>query len=234
MKVKVFCDFDGTITLKDSGDLFFQTFSRFEPFHTDLLEGRINVRQYYDSVVSELPFPINENQLQTFIDSLEIDPYIVKFFQFCKENEIAVTIVSDGFGFYISKILEKYSIVVPVISNKILILETGYKAVFPYSTEGCKCFSASCKRNAILSNISSDDLVVYIGDGRSDYCPVQFADVVFAKGMLDVYCAQNHISYFPFKSFFDIQRLLALYLKKNVKKTKHSNYIQRMAIFLQE
>lgn len=232
--MKIFCDFDGTVTLKDSGDLFFQTFSNFEPHHSLLLEGKTTVREYYHSVVQLLPHPISQVKLDSFVDSLEIDPYFIRFTNYCHTNNIPLTIISDGFQIYIEKILQKHKIQLPVISNQVKSTGSQYEPVFPFAVEGCDCFCASCKRNAMLSHQQVDDIVVYIGDGRSDFCPVNFADIVFAKGSLDIYCAQNHLSYYPFKSFFDIQTLLEQHRKKNHKKSKFSKITQRMAIYLQE
>lgn len=232
--MKIFCDFDGTVTLKDSGDLFFQTFSQFEPYHTLLLYGKTTVREYYHTVVEKLPHPISDVELDKFVDSLEIDPYFERFTTYCHEQNIPLTIISDGFQIYIEKILKKHQIQLPVLSNHIRSTGTKYEPIFPNAVEGCECFSASCKRNAMLSHQLIDDIVVYIGDGRSDYCPVQFADIVFAKGNLDTYCARNHISYYPFKSFFEVQSLLEQHRKKNLKKSKYSKISQRMAIYLQE
>ena len=38
-------------------------------------------------------------------------------------------------------------------------------------------------------------MIVYVGDGYSDRCPVQYADIVFAKGDLQTYCQEQNISY---------------------------------------
>ncbi|MBL8004211.1 MAG: MtnX-like HAD-IB family phosphatase [Candidatus Kapabacteria bacterium] len=232
--MRIFCDFDGTVTLKDSGDLFFQTFSQFEPHHSMLLDGKTTVREYYRSVVEHLPHPLEHTEIDKFVDTLEIDPYFVRFTNYCTTKQIPLTIISDGFQIYIDKILQKYQIQLPVLSNQLKSIGSKYEPVFPFAVEGCDCFCASCKRNAMLSNHLLDDIVVYIGDGRSDFCPVHYADIVFAKGSLDTYCAQNHISYYPFKSFFDVQILLEHHSKKNLKKSKYSKITQRMAIYLQE
>ena len=42
LEVHVFCDFDGTITKKDSGDEFFKQFSVFEPYQKYRIKNLMN------------------------------------------------------------------------------------------------------------------------------------------------------------------------------------------------
>jgi 2-hydroxy-3-keto-5-methylthiopentenyl-1-phosphate phosphatase len=45
---------------------------------------------------------------------------------------------------------------------------------------------------------------VYIGDGYSDTCPAQQADIVFAKSSLLKFCRKHGISAIAFENFSDI------------------------------
>jgi 2-hydroxy-3-keto-5-methylthiopentenyl-1-phosphate phosphatase len=51
-------------------------------------------------------------------------------------------------------------------------------------------------------------MIIYIGDGLSDTCPVHIADMVFAKGSLASYCNQHGIIHHNWNSFFDIISVL--------------------------
>jgi 2-hydroxy-3-keto-5-methylthiopentenyl-1-phosphate phosphatase len=103
---------------------------------------------------------------------------------------------------------------------------------FPYGDEECK-MCGNCKRNHILTNSSDEDYTVYIGDGYSDKCPIQFCDFVFAKDSLLKYCEVNRITYFPFKDFNDIIRKLdELKSKKRLKKRCQAD-LKRKEIFRQ-
>ena len=59
-----------------------------------------------------------------------------------------------------------------------------------------------CKCNKI-----SDGKICYIGDGTSDLCVAQKADILFATKKLQKYCEENAIKYFPFQSFCNIMEV---------------------------
>ena len=52
--------------------------------------------------------------------------------------------------------------------------------------------------------------MVYVGDGRSDFCVSSRADILFAKGALADHCAAQGRSYFPFDTFHDVRRRLTM------------------------
>lgn len=207
--IHVFCDFDGTITRKDSGDEFFRTFSRFEPAHSDLMNGKYSVKEYYEKVSSELT--LTEDNLQAFINTCETDAYFGQFLAFVQEKNWKFSIVSDGFDMYIDRILKQlHAQDIPAYRN---LMEwqadsETWKPVFPNADERCKCFCASCKTKIVLGKSHPDDLIIYIGDGLSDTCPVHYADMIFAKGSLSSYCNQHGIVHHNWNSFFDIMQVL--------------------------
>ena len=61
---------------------------------------------------------------------------------------------------------------------------------------------------ALQSSDGSVPLIIFLGDGVSDLAAAQQADVLFARRglQLEQYCIDNSIPYFPFDTFFDIQR----------------------------
>jgi 2-hydroxy-3-keto-5-methylthiopentenyl-1-phosphate phosphatase len=100
---------------------------------------------------------------------------------------------------------------------------------FPYEDAECtRC--ACCKRNIMLTKSSDDDVIVYIGEGYSDRCPAQYADIVFAKDELQKFCQEKNISYFLYDSFDDILvRMSELLVKKRVKKRREAEMKRREA-----
>jgi 2-hydroxy-3-keto-5-methylthiopentenyl-1-phosphate phosphatase len=205
-KVKIFCDFDGTITLKDLGDEIFKVFGLFEPYHTQLVNGEINIKQYWNLMVPTLG-KTPESSIEKLAMNTDIDPYFEKFLNLCKDNNYDAYIVSDGFSSYIHPILKKLNADnLPVFCNYINFSNTP-TPYFSGASESCTCLCASCKRNVVLNHSKDEDILVFIGDGYSDFCAAEHCDIIFAKKNLAAYCTKNRIPFYNFKTFFDIIKI---------------------------
>lgn len=233
---KIFVDFDGTISKEDVGEKLFIEFGHpdfakklIDDWNNDLIEPKYGWRALCESVSY-----IDENNLNNFLLNIEIDSTFKDFIEYCNKNNFEVKIVSDGFDLYINKILEKENINdIEVSSNKLEIIGNKFYPSFPNTASDCTC-SANCKRNFVLNNSSDDDFAIYIGDGVSDRCPVQFCDFIFAKDTLLKYCEINRITYFPFSDFNDIiKKLDELKNKKRLKK-RHQAQLKRKEVYMQE
>ncbi len=231
-QIYVFCDFDGTITLKDVGDELFIKYGSFEPYHSQLLNKEIDIRKYWLLLCNSLPENFSNDIINDYASSIEIDAYFIQFVQFCKVHHINIKIVSDGFSNYIQPILEREGLDFIEFSSNYLEFSKGVKPIFPGASESCSCFSASCKRNSVLKNISDDDFVVYIGDGYSDFCPAEYSDIIFAKKNLARYCNDMKIPHYNYSSFFDIIRIFKdIILKKNKLKHRRQAQLKRMEAY---
>jgi 2-hydroxy-3-keto-5-methylthiopentenyl-1-phosphate phosphatase len=86
----------------------------------------------------------------------------------------------------------------------------------------------------MLTQAGDDDIIAYVGEGYSDQCPVQYADIVFAKDALQTFCQRMNISYYVYSSFGDvIERLNVLLAKKRLHKRLTAD-VKRRDIFMQE
>ena len=95
---------------------------------------------------------------------------------------------------------------------------------FPNSDSDCtKC--GTSKRNILMNNTADDEISVFIGDGFSDACVVNYADIVFAKKSLASYCWKNNITYHEYQTFGDIIKKLEKFL--TLKKLKHRDSAKR-------
>jgi 2,3-diketo-5-methylthio-1-phosphopentane phosphatase len=209
--IKVFIDFDGTITRQDVGDTMFETFGgkKCLKFIQDYREGKLSALDCFRKECLSCG-EVNKKELDGFIDSQEIDRSFKIFLNFCNDQELSYHIVSDGMDYYIQRILERNCLSdVPYFTNHLDLepldgtTRVLFKPSFPFTDEVCdRC--AFCKRNHILTLCNDDDIIVYIGEGYSDHCPVRYADIVFAKDDLQKYCHQENISYFEYRTFADI------------------------------
>lgn len=232
-KITVFSDFDGTISKKDIGDEIFKAFGDFEPHNSKLLKGEISIYQYWNIVCKSLKPGLTEQEIIDFALRIETDSYFKMFAEYCRENDIPISVVSDGFLTYIRPVIDSMQLEWLTVYCNFLEFssESCPKPIFPRASESCKCLCASCKRNTILMNTPSDSIIAYIGDGYSDFCGVEHSDIVFAKDALAAHCNKNRIPHFTYSSFFDVYRILSNMKKSNNFRVRHQAMLKRKEAF---
>jgi len=232
--LKIFIDFDGTITTTDVGEEFFLKFGN--PEKADkIIKHWLNHEITSTEMWKELCDTIknfNMEKYEKFLSTIELDEAFHQFVEFCNKHDLDYMIVSDGFDFYIDKILERENLEhIKRITNKLTLNENG-KLIpsFPHTDEECsRC--ANCKRNQVIINSSDEDFTLYIGDGWSDTCPVQHCDYILAKNSLLKFCEKNRISYFPYNNFHNVMRRLNELVNKRRLKKRHQALLKRKEVY---
>lgn len=234
---KIFLDFDGTITKNDVGEEIFTKIldeNIVKKIVKDLLTDKISSRECWESLCGSALIK-DKNEFDNFILSQEIEPTLHHFVEYCENNRFQLFVLSDGFDYYLEKILKRENLShLNVFSNKLILNDDG-KLIpsFPYYNADCRS-SANCKRNHIIENSDEDEFTIFIGDGNSDIDAIQYVDFIFAKDDLLKYCEVQRITYFPFKNFDDvILRMNELLSKKRLKK-RHQAEIKRREAFMIE
>ena len=208
MEYLIVCDFDGTITLKDTVDEMVRRFAKgdWESLNKLWSEGESDGSYLSQKILDMMQ--VDEDTLREYIKGIKIDPYFKEFITFVKENAIEFYILSDGFDFNIDAIMEENQIVgVMSFTNILSVEENKLTGIFPNKNESClKC--GNCKSNLIKDINLDEKLVIYIGDGHSDKCACSLADIIFAKGDLEKYLVDNERDYLAYESFSDILKVL--------------------------
>lgn len=202
----VVCDFDGTITKIDTIGEFLETFA--DPdWHISegqWRRGEIGSMECMSLQFSEIK-NITYSQIMDFINSREVDDYFLEFYNLAKQNGIKVVIVSDGFDFFIKPILAKVGITdMEIHTNHMEFKDGKFLMEFPNVHENCKKHSGTCKCAIVNEFKKQYDTVFYVGDGQSDYCVCNKADVLFAKHHLKDFCQKNEINHVDYKTFKDV------------------------------
>lgn len=234
-KLKIFSDFDGTITLFDTwiemGERFIKEKGKWAEVIKSFEEQKIGARECF---LAECGL-IEDFDLEEFnriIDSQRLDPQFESFYEFCTQNNIPFVILSEGMDYYISRILNNYGLKIPFYSNTLIINEENKPGLkFPYADSDCiKC--GTSKRNLLMNQTADDEISVFIGDGFSDACVVNYADIVFAKKSLASYCWKNNITYQDYQTFGDIKKKIEKLLGSKKLKHRDSAKIKRREVFL--
>lgn len=196
----LFIDFDGTISKRDVIDCILEEFAdkRWLELEDKWLAGAIGSRECLRrqfALVRAAPEELNE-----FLDTLELDEGFLPLLHFCFESDIKIHIVSDGFDYYIRRMLAQnlensgWLNEINVWANTLTTTgANGWRADFPYLPETCGDGCATCKPEVMAINNPYAAPSIFIGDGWSDRFAARAASVVFAKGKLRDFCRQNHI-----------------------------------------
>jgi len=237
--VRVFCDFDGTMTVEDVGNRLFHTYSggASEKIVEEYRAGRINARECLSRECESLG-TISPETVRKFASQFPLDPYAKEFVEFCRTRGIPLTVLSDGLDLYVSVILNDAGLGdLPWLANhgSFVGTESGTVLVpsFPYRDEHCD-LCGNCKRNHMVTNSGDDDVVVYVGDGISDRCPVRYADIVFAKRDLIKYCQEQNVSYYEFRHLGDVRERLDQIMSRGKIRRRREAVMARRDVFIAE
>ncbi|MCS7212937.1 MAG: HAD family hydrolase [Candidatus Calescibacterium sp.] len=200
--INIFCDFDGTITKNDISVAVLKNFAQWEKQTTrTILKGNIGSKHAYSAVAPYIKASLD--QMIDFAKQIaQIEDGFINFFNFVKSKNFNFSILSDGFEFYINAILNKNNIETKFFASRLVEDENGLRFEFPNESKFCD-LCATCKLK-IIRQEGNGYFKIFIGNGISDRCVVEEADIVFAKSRLQDICYIKGVSFFPFNNFNDI------------------------------
>lgn len=201
----VFLDFDGTISTADVGVHLLERLAppAWRAIEADYDAGEIGSRV---CLLDEWDLlPRDREQLRAVAAEVTLDPGVVPLVDGLRAAGAEVSIVSDGFGFYVHDACD--AVGVPVLTNTV-DWTTG-ELEFPHEDRCCACSSCgTCKQAPIKDAARRGRRTVMVGDGTSDRKAALLADVVFAKGPLAAWCAANEVAFLPFGALADVHEAL--------------------------
>jgi 2,3-diketo-5-methylthio-1-phosphopentane phosphatase len=228
----IFCDFDGTIATDDIGDALFDRFGKREPWHTRLMAGELNIRDYWLQMAANLHDDLTIDDIDAFLREAPIDPGFAELHALAREHSLPLTIVSDGFDLYIERFLALNGFSgIDIRCNQAELRDARLEMRFPLAVEGCDCMCATCKRNVLLTTADPDARIVFIGDGVSDFCPAEHADIIFAKKRLAAYCNEHRLPHYPYATLGDVARQLRTLLARKRIRIRHQAAVKRKKAF---
>ncbi|UCH84286.1 MAG: HAD-IB family phosphatase, partial [Candidatus Latescibacterota bacterium] len=199
-----------TVARDDVGNLLFQKFA-------DARESRAVVRRWKEGEISSREClereadlaRVSRDALDEFIQGRKLDPYFKDFVDFARRRKMEIVIVSDGLDYYIEKMLIRSGLAhLDFFANALKLNENTLHVKFPfYDLLDCKS-CGNCKTYHMEKYKADGYYVVYVGNGFSDRCPSEYADMVFAKGELLRYCRKNGVESTSFENFRDVEREL--------------------------
>lgn len=200
----IICDFDGTISQKDTTDQLLNLFAQdgWLEIEKQWEDGLIGSKVCMQKQIALLD--MSEQEFHACLDQIEIDPGFIEIVNLFAQSKIKLSVVSDGLDLAIRYILKKHQLEhLPIIANKLTQrTQRTWELNFPYAQADCMSQSGTCKCNVAPPPLLNR--VLLIGDGRSDYCLAEQADYVFAKKSLIKHCQDKQIAHMPFESLSEL------------------------------
>jgi 2,3-diketo-5-methylthio-1-phosphopentane phosphatase len=206
MPVFISIDFDGTITEVDITDAIIQEFaaSGWEAAEDLWEKGLIGSKECLARQMDLVNAPLDT--LLDFVGKFSIRRGFRDFVGLLEDHDIPFAILSDGFAVFIERILLNAGLKgMPVYAGKLGRGKGTVRTAFPFSSLDCLSGTCKCK---VARDLSGGLPIVHIGDGRSDFCLAEKAELVFARGRLADFCGGNRVPYISFETFRDIENHL--------------------------
>ena len=182
--IAVLCDFDGTISTRDTVQALFASFGSqcCRDLNRKWVLGEISSRQNYEGCLGSTS--ATRDQMECVLSAITIDPFFPAFLRWCSDQSYAFAIVSDGLEWAIRYVLGLYGVHGPtVFATHMQYVTGGYRFDFPWYHPDLPLRGIS-KPHIIRRYQAQGYRVVYVGDGLTDLEALGVADVVFAKGKL--------------------------------------------------
>ncbi|KAI8374480.1 HAD-like domain-containing protein [Radiomyces spectabilis] len=216
VKIQVFTDFDGTLSLDDTGLLLIDDHRSMGPERRRVLEhkimnGEITYRDGLQEMWNSVKISWDE-AWKEYLDDCRIDPGFPDFFDFCRENEYPVTIISSGWKPLLSKIMTNFlgekAKDIEIVSNDGEVVDRTWKIIWHDDSEYGNDKSRTLKQAREAA--SPDTIFVFCGDGVSDISAARHADVLFARKDrdLETYCRREKIPFVAFDTFKEVHDIV--------------------------
>lgn len=203
----VFCDFDGTITTKDT---FVSVLEKFVPEAAQTLlpiifRREISLKEGIHKTLGSIP-AIHYAEIIEFISHQPIRPGLKEFIEFLNNTGVPFVVISGGLTAMVKAVLEYQGLIDKVTAIYAGEVDTTAKLLRPYSTfESDTEFIAKAR---IMMQYNALEKIA-IGDSVTDINMSLAADLVFARDRLKQYLDQENKPYIPWENFFEIKDYLA-------------------------
>ena len=202
-------DFDGTACLHDVAEHLLERFGHPSwPDYDDAeTRGEIGSREALAAQSGMLTAP-QERMLDFAVDHCKLDPTFGPFVRWLEAEDVPVTLVSDGFGFYIGPILEAAGLAhVAVLTNEMVFAGPVPRLRHPNAHPEC-VGCGTCKMLAAVQARERLGPVAFVGEGQSDRYGALYSDIVFAKKDLVRICREDGVPFLAWETFEDVRQVL--------------------------
>lgn len=209
-RLSIACDFDGTITLSDTLHLIVEAFGEpgvWAAIEPRLLSGGISLEQAMQEQFAQVR-ATPEQVHALVIAEAGLRPGFGEFVTWCRARGHRLVVLSSGFRGVIDLLLSHWGFAdLEVTSHEARFSADGCELVWSDRGPACPRCGRHCKRHDI-GRVGLTHPLVYIGDGVSDRCAAQVADLIFARTDLARHLTEEGVAHVSFEDFDQVRRRL--------------------------
>jgi 2-hydroxy-3-keto-5-methylthiopentenyl-1-phosphate phosphatase len=198
-------DYDSTICLTAISDEIMKEDSvrpGWKEIDDAYVEGRMGSRENLELFMPLLP--ADPAPVMATADGQPHDPSFVPFVEKAWAAGVVLEVVSDGFGFYVGRNLERLGVRGMSIATSRMTWPGDHPRIeFPFGHPAC-LVCGTCKRERVRHHQERGFHVAFVGDGFTDRYAAAHADTVIAKDDLVGVCEAAGIEYVPWRTFADV------------------------------
>ena len=201
-------DFDGTLATHDTVDWFSERWApdAFAAADAALARGEIGLDECLSRQIATITVPREE--VEAFlVETVGIRPGAAELLAFCAREGVEPVVVSSGFESLIHRILAAHGLELAVSAHEVEYTPEGMRVRFRERADCDRC-GERCKR-AEVARLAAGRRVAYVGDGYSDTCAAEAADLRFARASLARHLEADGYPYVPFADMRDVHLGLA-------------------------
>ena len=210
----VLCDFDDTTAVENVAQLLLEHFSEdgaWRRLRQQSQQKIITLKEYQERAFNSTKATVEEFQA-IVREKATLRPYFKDLWYFCLDRDIPLAIVTVGLDFYVDALLEREGLQsVPRYTVKTTFTPQGIAYEYPHPWDGSGASTqevcsqwGNCKCRALGEYRRRGYGIIYVGDGRSDFCPASIADQVFAHGPLAQLMREKGMPYTELHDFKDV------------------------------
>lgn len=203
-KKAVFCDFDGTITSKEtlSGMVSHLIPDRWKEILPEMLARRMTLREGVKTLVESIP-TARYGEVIDFVMAVPMRPGLEELLDFLDSRGVPLIVISGGLrGMVESRLGELAKRV-----RDIYAVDTDLSGEFIRVSSTHEGETELMDKPRIIRQYKTDQ-VIAIGDGFTDINMAQVSDLVFARDALAQILQQTGKEFVPWNDFFDVRREL--------------------------
>ena len=198
----VICDFDDTTVLENVAELLLKEFGGYgwQQYQKQNSSRRMSLKEY-----QELAFQTVKVGKETMKDLVKekatLRPHFKALYEYCQRSNIPLAIATMGLDFYVEALLEREGMdSIPYYAVDTEFTDKGIQYGYRYTWDGC-WQPGNCKCRVLERYRRKGHAILFAGDGKTDICPADRSDVVFARRFLEEHRQEKGLPYVPLTDF---------------------------------